>query len=64
MARVKFLCNSGANIDSCNYDEFDTVDDLGMEEGGWEKMTNDEKYKEAEQWAWDSGLDIWYEELE
>lgn len=64
MAKVKFWCDSGANIHSCRRSGvFDTVDDLGLEEGQWEEMTEEERYKEVEEWAWQR-LDIGYTEVE
>ena len=60
--KIKLFCDSGANIHSCREVTFDTVEDLGMEEGEWEAMTDDEKYEEAEIWANDR-LSIGYEEL-
>lgn len=62
--KVKFYCDSGANIHS-NRDSgwLDTVEDFGFEPGEWETFTSDEKYKLAEEWAWEK-LDIGYEEKE
>ena len=61
--KVKFYCNSGANIHSYREAIFDTVKDLDMEEGEWEKLTDDDKYDEAEIWA-NNRLEIGYEELD
>jgi len=63
MAKVKFYCNSGANIHSTNEEVLDTIDDLGFEEGDWEDMSEDDRYKMAEEWAWNSGLAIGVEEV-
>lgn len=62
--KVRFNCDSGANIHS-NRDSgwLDTVEDLGMAEGEWENMTDDEKFQETEIWA-NNYLAIWYEEEE
>lgn len=62
MTKVRFFCDSGANIHSCREDEFDTVADLGFEEGEWETLSDEEKWEEANQWAQDR-LDIGYIEL-
>lgn len=35
MAKVTFCVDSGANIHSCKKQTFDTVKDLGLEEGEW-----------------------------
>lgn len=60
--KVKFYVDSGANIHSNNESEWlDTVEDLGMEEGEWEEMSDDDKYKEVEMWA-SNYLDMGYEE--
>ena len=61
MAIVKFFCNSGANIHSCRSQTMDTVKDLGLEEGEWEDMSDEEKQQEAEDWAWQR-LEIYYED--
>ena len=53
MAKVTFFCDSGANIHSCRKETIDTVNDLGFEDGEWESLSDDEKYKEVQQWAFD-----------
>lgn len=63
MAKVKFSCNSGANYHSCRSETLDTVSDLGLDEGEWELLEDDEKYKEAEKWAFSNGLEIYYEDI-
>lgn len=60
--RVKFSCNSGANIHSCREETLDTVDDLGLDPGEWEAMSDEDKYKMAEEWA-HQRLEIYYEEI-
>lgn len=61
MAIIKFNCNSGANIHSCRTQKVDTVKDLGLDEGEWESMNEDDRYKLVEAWAWDR-LEIYYSE--
>lgn len=61
MSIVKFHCNSGANIHSCRTEEVDTVKDLGLDDGEWESMSEEDKYKEVEQWA-KNRLEIYYTE--
>lgn len=61
MAIVKFNCNSGANIHSCRTSKIDTVNDLGLDEGEWEAMSEEDRYKIVEEWAWDR-LEIYYSE--
>ena len=59
---VKFYCDSGANIHSCRSETFDTVKDLGLEDGEWESLSEDDKHEMARDWANDR-LEIYYEEL-
>lgn len=62
MAKIRFCCDSGANIHSCRRSSIlDTVDDLGLKEGEWEKMSDEDKTKRAEEWAWER-LEIYFEE--
>lgn len=63
MAKVRFCCNSGANIHSCRSEVFDTVADLGLEEGEWEEMDEDDREKMVEEWAWDR-LEIYYKPVD
>ena len=60
--KVTFYCNSGANSHSERSEEFDTKD-LGYSDEEWKNMTSEEKYKEAERWAWER-LEIRYKEEE
>jgi len=62
MAKVKFYCDSGANIHSTREEVVDTVADWGMDEGEWEGLSDDEKWKVSDEWA-QKRLDIGYEEL-
>jgi len=43
--KVKFFCDNGANIHSKKSHTFDTVCDLHLDKGEWEKMTADEKHE-------------------
>ena len=62
MAKVRFFCDSGANIHSCkDSGVLDTVKDLGLDEGEWENYSDDEKYRCAKEWA-DQYLEIYYVE--
>lgn len=61
MAKLKFNCDSGANIKSCKSEDIDTVDDLGLDEGEWEEMSEEDRYEVMLQWAYDGGLEIWAE---
>lgn len=59
---VRFYCNIRANIHSTMESEwFDPVKDVGLDEGEWEQMSDEDKWKEAERWA-NEILEIGYEE--
>lgn len=57
--KVKFNCDSGANIHSCRTETIDTVADFGMAEGEWEAMPDEDKQKLVEEWAWER-LEIYW----
>ena len=63
--KIRFYCDSGANVHSCNEEIIDLAEyfDCSEKEArlSWKVMSDDDKYKEAKQWAWNSGLDIGYE---
>ena len=60
--KVRFNCDSGANVHSNHVSVwFDTVKDLGLDEGEWEEMLEKDKIQMAEEWAYDY-LEIYYEE--
>tara|TARA_R110000851_G_scaffold3631_1_gene14836 strand:+ start:165 stop:365 length:201 start_codon:yes stop_codon:yes gene_type:complete len=49
--KVRFNLDSGENIDSNNQtDWLDTVEDLGLEEGEWEKLNDDKRYEMQVEW--------------
>lgn len=48
--RVKFYCDSGANIHSCREETLDTVKDLGLDDGEWEGFSEEEKYEQVKDW--------------
>ena len=60
--KVKFNCDSGANIQSCRSGILDTIKDLNLEEGEWETMSEEERFEMVKFWA-DDKLEIWYDEL-
>ena len=60
--KIRLWCDSGANIHSKRDEVVDTVSQWGMEEGEWEKLTEEEKYELAQEWANDR-LEIGFEEL-
>lgn len=59
--KVVFCCDSGANIHSRRKEVIDTVVDLGMEEGEWESMSDEDRQKMVEEWAWER-LEIFWRE--
>ena len=61
--RVKFYCDSGANIHSCREEEIDLVEDWGMTKEECETLTEDEKLELAKEWAYER-LDIGMEILD
>lgn len=60
--RVRFNCDSGANIHSCRQQEFD-VKTLGYSDEEWKSLTEEEKYDECRRWA-DERLEIYTEDLD
>lgn len=60
--KIKFWCDSGANVYSCRQQTFE-LKTLGYSEEEWSELTDEEKQKEAEFWAYDR-LDIGYQEIE
>ena len=61
MAIVKFNCNSGANIHSCRTEKIDTVKNLGLDEGEWEEMNENDREAVVMEWAWQR-LEVYYTE--
>lgn len=60
--RVKFFCDSGANIHSCRSSAWmDTEKDLGLGPGEWAALDEATKYKYAEDWALER-IEIYFEE--
>ena len=58
MSKITFYCDSGANIHSRNEEVFDGDDIWGMSREDWESLTESQKYKVVEEWAWNVGLEI------
>ena len=60
--KVKLNVNSGANIHSNNSSGWlDPVKDLGLDEGEWETLSDEDKWEFAREWA-DNYIEIYYEE--
>ena len=60
--KVKFCCDSGANIHSERSEVLDTVTDLGLKEGEWEAMNDEQRQEIVNEWAWDR-LEIYWTEV-
>lgn len=60
--KIKLWCDSGANIHSCREDEL-LVSDLGYSDVEWRKLTEEDKFEVAREWANDR-LDIGCAEIE
>ncbi|AGG57956.1 hypothetical protein VPBG_00184 [Vibrio phage helene 12B3] len=61
--KVKFYCDSGANIHSCREEVVDSVEDWGMTPEECAELTEDDKLELALDWANDR-LDIGMEILD
>ena len=61
--KVKFYCDSGANIHSCREEVVDLVEDWGMTPEECAELTEDDKLELAQDWANDR-LDIGMEILD
>tara|TARA_R110002096_G_scaffold327284_1_gene521241 strand:- start:842 stop:1036 length:195 start_codon:yes stop_codon:yes gene_type:complete len=49
--KVRFNLDSGANIHSNNQTGWlDTIEDLGLEEGEWESLSDDERHEMQVEW--------------
>ncbi len=60
--KVKFWCDSGANIHSMNSEIIDIKEDFDVTDEEWAEMDDDEKWDMAKNWANDAGLEIGYSE--
>lgn len=59
--KVKFYCDSGANIYSRREATLDTVTELGLKEGEWETLDEDARFELVKEWANDY-LELGWEE--
>ena len=60
--KIRFNCDSGANIKSTNSSGWlDPLKDLDLEEGEWEELDHKEKQAMAEEWA-SQYMCIWFDE--
>jgi len=60
--KVKFYCDSGANIHNKREETLDLSNDLGYTDEEWMALSDEEKEEEVELWA-SQKLDIGYEEI-
>ncbi|AUR87465.1 hypothetical protein NVP1101O_054 [Vibrio phage 1.101.O._10N.261.45.C6] len=60
--KVRFFCDSGANIHSCREEVIDLEEDLGISDEEWNSMGEEDQQKEVMEWAWDR-LDVGWEEI-
>lgn len=51
--KVKFYCDSGANIHSAREDEIDLIEDWGMTEEECSELSEEDLNKLAMEWAWE-----------
>lgn len=61
--KIKFCCNSGANHKSCNEGIIDITEEYDISEDEWKEMSEKQKNQIVIDWAWENGLDIFYEEI-
>lgn len=61
--KVKFCCNSGANIHSCREEVVDLEIEYKISDDEWDKMEDDEKWELVKDWA-DNRLEIYWEAVE
>jgi hypothetical protein len=58
--KVKFVCDSGANIHSAREEIVDT-EDWGVSEAEWGDMSDEQKHDLVKEWAYDR-LEIYWDE--
>lgn len=63
--KVRFYIDSLANAYSCNKSEWMDISDYGYSDEEWKDLSEDDKYKVIEGWAFgEVGAEIGYEEEE
>ena len=60
--KLKFVCDSGANIHSAKEKIID-LEDLNISDEEWKMMNDEYRYKIVEEWAWENGLEVYWEYL-
>lgn len=60
--KIRFGCNSGANIHSERYEVFE-LSDLGYTEDEWKNLSDEGKQSLVNEWAWER-LEIYFQEVE
>jgi len=61
MAIVEFFVDNGANIHSKKKSGKIDTKRLGLDDGEWEKLSDDEKQEYAQSWA-NEHIEVWWEE--
>lgn len=61
--KIEVWCNSGANIHSERSEIIDLEKDWGISDEEWKEMSEKDKYKSVEEWAWQR-LEIGYRDYE
>jgi hypothetical protein len=66
--KIKFSMDTNANSHSRKSETFDLKDLLGYDndedaEKEWNEYNEEEKYCMVEDWAWNNGLEVYYEEI-
>ena len=61
--KVKFCCDSGANIHSCREEIIDVTECYDLSEEEWKSMSDEDKFEILNEWAHEK-LDIYYVEEE
>lgn len=61
--KIEVWCNNGANIHSERSEEIDTEKDWGISDEEWNEMSENERYKCVEEWAYQR-LEIGYRSVE
>lgn len=61
--QVRFYWDSGANIHSGNEDIVDLWEEFEITDEDWQAMSEGAKYLLAEEWAWNNGLEIGWQDV-
>lgn len=59
--KIRFVCDSGANIHSARKETVDT-EDYGLTDDEWMELSEDDKYELVSEWAHER-LEIYWKEV-